>query len=143
MKTLIFLLTMPLLSFTLKSDLLNSCKGFEKFTFGAPKNAFKKLVPEAAESDSNTYMVDPKEVSIPGVEFESIKVSFIKNKLSSVSILTKNSTRGVFFQFLKEHYGIPSKTSRTYEWVGKDVQIIYEPCQNSREAVIDFYSSVH
>lgn len=143
MKTLILLVAMPFLSFTLKNDLLNSCKGFEKFTFGAPKNTFKNLVLETEEGDSNTYMVNPKEVSVPGVEFESIKVSFIKNKLSSVSILTKNSTRGVFFQFLKEHYGTPSKTSRTYEWVGKDVQIIYEPFMNSREAVIDFYSSAH
>ncbi len=140
MKLLITICLIPLLSFTLKNERLNSCNGFEKFIFGSHKESFKNMVLEIEEGESQLYNVDPKSVSVPGVEFEYIRVSFIRNKLSTISLLTKDSTRGTFFQLLKASYGTPAKTNRNYEWIGKNVKIIYEPYKNCHEAAIDFYS---
>ncbi len=139
MKFLITLCLIPLLSFTLINERLNSCNGFDKFVFGAPKESFKDLVLEIEEGDSRLYTIDPKSISVPGVEFEYIRVSFIKNKLATIAMLTKDSTRGAFFQILKANYGTPSKTNRNYEWIGKNVRIIYEPYKKGGEAAIDFY----
>jgi len=140
MRYLIILAAIGFMSFTLKTDELNTCNGFEKFTFGKPKESFKNLTLEIEEGISQLYNVNTKEVNMPGVEFEYIRISFINNKLSTIAFLTKNATRGQFLKFLKDNYGTPAKTNRSYEWVGKKVKIIYEPYKNSHDAAIDFYS---
>lgn len=138
MKTLIFLLTLPLLSFTLNDDALSSSNMLEKFVFGAPKSSFKNFALEIEDRSANSYNVNPAELNIPNVEFEYIHATFTKNKLSAISISTKNSTRGYFLKYLKNNYGTPAKISTGYEWEVKNVKIIYEPYKVGHDASVSF-----
>ncbi len=140
MKTLIIILTtLPFLSFTLKDDnTLNNTNVLEKFVFGAPKSSFKDLALEVENKSAHLYTINPAELSIPGVEFEYIHAAFTKNKLSAITISTKNSTRGYFLKYLKDNYGAPAKTSTTYEWEVKNVRIVYEPYKTGHDASVSF-----
>ena len=137
MKTLILLMTLPLLSFTLKNDnKLSKASGLEQFVFGAPKSSFKNIVTEKV--GSHLYNVDPADLNIPNVEFEYVHAAFKHNKLSAIRFSTKNSTRGYFLKYLKRNYGIPARTSTTYEWEVNNVRIIYEPYKTGHDASVSF-----
>jgi hypothetical protein len=140
MKTLMIILaTLPFLSFTLNDDnTLNNAVVLEKFVFGAPKSSFKDLALELESRSSHLYNVNPADVNIPGVEFEYVRAAFTKNKLSAISMSTKNSTRGYFLKYLKDNYGTPAKTSTTYEWEVKNVKIVYEPYKTGHDAAVSF-----
>jgi len=137
MKTLILLMTLPFLSFTLKNTNPDNANVLEKFAFGSPKSALKTFL-ENEKGHSHQYNVNPAELSIQGVEFEYIHASFTHDKLSGITAVTKNSTRGYFLKYLKDNYGQPAKTSTTYEWEEKNVHIIYEPNKNGYDATITF-----
>lgn len=139
MRSLTILVAVISMSFSLKTDNLNTCNGFGKFVFGAPRESFANLTLEITEGSLQLYHIDTKEVNIPGVDFEYIRLSFIHNKLTAIAMLTKNSTRENFLGILKEKYGVPTKRNGNYEWSGKYVRIVYEPYKNSRDAAIDFY----
>jgi hypothetical protein len=139
MKTLIILMTLPFLSYTLKNgNTPNNATVLERFVFGTPKSSFKTISYDAKENGSRMYTIDPAELNIPRVEFEYVHAAFTNNKLSAISISTKNATRGYFLQYLKDTYGTPARTSTTFEWEVNNVRIVYEPYKTGRDASVNF-----
>lgn len=140
MKTFLFLLIASHFTFTLNNDKLDKCSGIANFVFGAPKDQFKNMTLEMEQGNSQLYTIDSGALKINGVQLDYLRVSFIKNKLSAVSVSTKNSTGAAFFKYLKENYGAPIKTKNLFEWRGKNITIVLELYKNNKDAAIDFYS---
>lgn len=113
--------------------------GFEGFKFGFPKEAYQNLTLELEEGNSRLYTANPDEIKIAGVQFEFIRITFIKNKLSAISLSTKNATGLNFLRFLKEQYGNPINKKNQYCWNKPDMSIVFELSGNKKDAYIDFY----
>ena len=114
--------------------------GFEGFKFGTPKEAYRNLTFEFEEGNSRLYTANPNEIKITGVQFESVRLTFIKNKLSAIALSTKNATGPNCFSFLKEHYGDPVNKKNQYCWNKPDMTIVFELSKNKKDAYIDFYA---
>lgn len=113
--------------------------GFEGFKFGTPKEAYQNLTFEFEEGSSRLYTANPDAIKINGVQFESIRLTFIKNKLSALALSTKNATGLNCFRFLKEQYGDPVSKKNQYYWNKADMTIVFELSKNKKDAYIDFY----
>ncbi|MBL7934541.1 MAG: hypothetical protein JNM51_01880 [Bacteroidia bacterium] len=136
------LIPVMLLSFfNFFNDNLDKCNGFEKYKFGTSEKLYKNLTLEIEEEDIQLYTVNSNNLNIINeVQFEYIRVTFNKNKLSAIALSTKDKTGSTFFKYLKNNYGNPIKIKNTYEWLGKNVRIVYEPYKKSEDGIIDFYS---
>lgn len=138
MKTLLIILFCSI--YTLTNEKLDKCNGIGNYIFGAPKNQFKNITLEFEQGNAQLYTVNENPSIINGVELDYLRISFIKNKLSAISISTKNSTGAVFFKYLKEKYGAPVKNKNQFEWSGKHANITLELYNKNKDASIDFYS---
>lgn len=118
---------------------IDKCIGLGIYKFGTLKNQYSELDLEIEEGDVRLYTAKIDEIKIKDVKFEYIRITFIKNKLSGISLSTKNSTGIVFFNHLTTNYGTPLKRKNSQEWVGKNVKIIFDMYKNSKDASIDFY----
>jgi hypothetical protein len=94
---------------------------------------------EFEEGNSQLYTLNSDAIKITGVQFDFIRITFIKNKLSAISLSTKGDTRAAFFKYLKDKYGAPIKNKNRFEWNGKLVKIVFEFYNNSKDAAVDFY----
>lgn len=139
MKVITVLFIIPLLGFITVNERLNECNGFEAFIFGTAKESYKNLSFEVEESGSRLYEASSDAISISGVRFEYIRVTFTHNRLSAIALSTKDATAGVFLETLISKYGTPLKVKKQYEWLGKNVRIVYEPYSGNKDASIDFY----
>lgn len=137
MKTLIIFFVFSFLSFNY--DNLDKCKGLGNFKFGSAINQYNGLVLEFENRNAQLYTAKSDEIKINNVYFDFIRITFIKNKLSVISLSTKQSSGSVFFKYLVNNYGTPSKNKNNYEWLGKNIQIIFENYKNSKDAAVDFY----
>lgn len=139
MKALLFFLLISSGLFTITNEELDKCKGIESFIFGTPKEHFKNITLEIEQGTAQLYTINSDALKINGVQIDNIGISFIRNKLTAISISTKNGTGSAFFKYLKNKYGAPIKTKNQFDWSGKHVNIILE-LSNNKDAVIDFYS---
>ncbi len=139
MKPFFFLLTPFLLGF-ISNDKLEKCNGFEQFIFGTGKESYKNLILEIEEGNAQLYSASSNAIKMHNIQFDYIRVSFIRNKLSNIELATKNATSVAFFKFLKDTYGTPVKNHKNFEWAGKNITIVYEPYLNSKDAIIAFCS---
>jgi hypothetical protein len=140
MKTLILIVTMPFLHLFLFNEELDKTNGFGNYKFGTPFSMYTDLNLELDEGDTKLYTSLKKTIHIPGVEFEYIRTTFCKNKLTVLSLETKDGTGTILFQFLQKKYGTPKKIKKEYEWLGNKVQLTYEPYPTGGDAIINFYS---
>lgn len=139
MSSFVQILMIPVL---LYGSLINAdnSSGFEGFRFGTPKEAYRNLTLEVEEGNSRLYTMSPNEIKIEGVQFESIRLTFINNKLSVIALSTKNATGQTFLNFLKDQYGNPVNNKRNqYCWKKTDMNIVFELSKNKKDAYIDFY----
>jgi len=139
MKSLLLILLCPLfsLSQTVKQ---NSKNGFGNYVFGTSPSEYKNLSLEIDEENTKLYS---GQITIEGVEFSEVNVTFNKNKLSVISVRTKNSTGNKFFQTLKETYGQPRPSSKipgNFEWSSEKVYVVYEKNKNGNDAIVSIYS---
>jgi hypothetical protein len=95
---------------------------------------------EFEQGNSQLYTVDAGALKLDGVHLDYLRLSFIKNKLSAISMSTKNSSGAAFFKFLKDNYGAPAKKKNVFEWNGKHITVVFELYKNNKDAAIDFYS---
>lgn len=133
----IFFLSFGLLS---NNEKLDQCNGIENFTFGSTKENYKGLTLEIQEGNTHLYDANTNMLHISNVEFEFMRLTFTKNKLTAIALSTKNGTRAAFFNYLKEKYGSPQKLKNRFEWTGKKVNIVFEFYNNNKDAAIDFYA---
>lgn len=140
MKALLIFFISSFFTLMFNNEKLDKCNGVENFIFGTPKSQFKNITLEIEEGTAQLYTADAEALKITGVQFDYIGVSFIKNKLSAVSMSTKNSTGGAFFNYLKGNFGTPKKTKNQFEWQGKSITIVFLLSKNNKDASIDFYS---
>jgi len=140
MKFFFFLLIYGCFAYTTSGGKLDECSGIGSFTFGAPKEQYKNMTLEIEQGNSQLYTADSGALKVEGVQFDYLGVSFIKNKLSAISVSTKNSTGAAFFKFLKDNYGAPIKNKNMFEWRGMHITIVLELYKNNKDATVDFYS---
>ncbi len=140
MKVLVLIVIMFSFGFTFNNEKLDKCNGIDSFTFGSKKENYKNLSLEIEEGSAQLYNANSNAIHIDGVELEFIRVTFTKNKLSAISLSTKNGTRSAFFNYLKTNYGAPVKFKNRFEWSGKKVSIVFELYNYNKDAAIDFYT---
>ena len=117
--------------------------GFKTYVFGSSPNQYNNLVLEIDEGNTKLYSLDQSNINHDGAEFEYIRVTFCKDKLSAISLQTKNSTGQKFLTSLKENYGEPVKSNKqkeNYEWLSSKCQLVYEKNARSNDATISFYA---
>lgn len=124
----------------LKNETLDKCNGIDRFVFGTPKEKFKNINLELEQGNAQLYTMNAASLKIPGVQISDLRLSFIKNRLSAVSLNTKNKSGPALLQYLKNNYGNPTKHKNRLEWTGKHVTITFEAYGKSKEAALDFYS---
>lgn len=118
---------------------LDESYGFENFKFGTTLESYKNLNIEIDEGNIKLFSILPEEINIKGVAFESIRLTFIKNKLNAIALTTKNSTGKVFLDLLKSKYGAPKTIKQSCEWSGKKVLLVYEAYNAGKDAIVNFY----
>lgn len=138
MKILTLVLLFPLFGF-IANEKLNECNGFEGFVFGTSKESYKSLNLEIEEGNSQLYEAGSNAIHIEGVQFDFIRITFTNKQLSAIALSTKNATAAAFLKMLSSRYGTPLKVKKHFEWVGKNVRIVYEPYAGNKDAAIDFY----
>ncbi|MBA2611815.1 MAG: hypothetical protein H0U95_07595 [Bacteroidetes bacterium] len=142
MKKIILLLLFPFLGMT-QNNSLEGKNGFSNYVFGVSPAEIKDLTLEIEEDNTKLYSLPEDNIKIKGVEFEYIRVTFFKNKLSTISVQTKNQTGSNFLKILKESYGEPNRSNlakKNYEWLGAKMQVIFEKNRSEKDAYISFYS---
>jgi len=120
---------------------LDEKNGFMQYKFGSSPEEYKNISIEIEEGSSKLFSVTGSPIIIDGVEFEYIRLTFVKNKLSAISLQTRNSGGQKFLQSLKSSYGEPKLASKkkNYEWLGNKVQLVYTSLSN-KDGLFDFYS---
>src|ERR1035437_10315913 len=141
MKKMILLFLFPLLGLA-QNNKLDKKSGFANYFFGTSPNEYKNLMLELEEGNSTLYSLEQSPIRIDGIEFEYVRVTFYHNKLSVISLRTKNSMGAKFLQAIKENYGEPTKSNsknETYEWNSNKIQLVFANNVFNKDAVIDFY----
>lgn len=115
--------------------------GFKNFVFGTAPGQYKDLMLEIEEGTAQLYSLSTAPIRIDGAEFAYVRVTFLKNKLSAISLQTKNSTGNKFLAALRQSYGEPSKSPKknNYIWEKEKMKLLYETYGG--DATISFYSS--
>ncbi|MDP1799987.1 MAG: hypothetical protein Q8L81_01450 [Bacteroidota bacterium] len=140
MKKIILLIIFPFIGFT-QNNTLEGQNGFKNYVFGTSPNELKNLTLEIDEDNTKLYSLPEDNIKIEGVEFEYIRVTFSKNKLSTISVQTKNATGPKFLEVLKENYGEPKLNAarKSFEWASSNMLVIYEKNNSGKDASISFY----
>ncbi len=142
MKKIIILLSFPVLLIG-QTARLNEKKIFKNYAFGASPDKYKNLVLEDDRGNTKFYSFKKENLKINGVELKYLRLIFFKNKLSGISIKTKNKNGCKLYQRLKEHYGVPVKSNyaeKKYKWNGNKTELIFEKCETEPDALVSFYS---
>lgn len=142
MKKILFLFLVPVFYFAQPSK-LDEKNGFKTYVFGSSPKEFTNLVLEIDEGSTKLYSLNQSNINHDGAEFEYIRITFCKDKLSAISLQTKNSTGQKFLTSLKENYGEPAKSNtvkQNYEWLSNKCQLVYEKNARSNDATISFYA---
>ncbi len=140
MKKIVLLFLIPFLG-SAQTNKLDEKNGFETYTFGSSPGQYKNLTLEIEEGYTKLYTVE--QPNIKGAEFEYVRVTFFKDKLSAITLQTKSATGSKLLQNLKENYGEPVKLNKpkeNYEWVSSKYRLLYEPNASSGDATVSFYT---
>ena len=137
MKALLFLLLCPFLISHYENKNLDNVNGFEKFKFGTSPGEYQNISLELDEGETKLYDVSTLP-TINDTELNYIRLTFTRNKLSAISVATKNGGGTRLMEYLKGLYGSPFQKKNNFEWLGKSVQLIYEPLSN-KDATIFMY----
>lgn len=141
MKHFLLFILLPFLGLS-QTGTLSELKGFKNYTFGTTPDAYKNLTLEIEEGNTKLYSLNEPGL-VDGVELEYVRVTFTKNKLSDISIQSKNSTGARLLQNLKDSYGEPTrinKSKKNYEWLNSKVQLLYESNKSGSDATVSFSS---
>ena len=138
MKTIILLLALPLMAFFV-SDKLDADNGFGAYKFGTPPSHYTDLNLEIDEGKTQLYSSIDNYIPVKGTKISSVQITFCKKQLSAISLTTDKKTGTAFLDYLIEKYGSPKKVKENYEWLGKKVQLLYEPI-DAFDAKVTFYS---
>lgn len=141
MKNLIILLLFPMLGIT-QNFKFEKNNGFKQFVFGTSPAEYKNLTLEIDEGNLKLYSLN-QAGKIDGIEFEYIHLTFCKNKLSAISLKTKNLTGEKLLRSLIEENGAPTKSlpqNDKYEWANKKVQLLFDS-SNGKDAAMDLYNN--
>lgn len=130
---------LPPVAWISQADNLDNDNGFGCYKFGDPPQAHKNLNLEIDEGVTKLYSASQNAITINGIEFENIRLTFCKNKLFVISLETKRLTGMKFLSYLKESYGTPKITRKDFEWMGKKVYLVYEP-SGEKDGIVSFYS---
>jgi hypothetical protein len=119
---------------------LDAVNGYSYFKFGSSPKDYKDLIVEIDEGNTRLYSLDKPIINIDGIEFEYVHLTFLNNKLATISMQAKNLSAHKMLQFLKETYGDPkiNPKNKACEWKGASVDLMFNNTKNV--AVIDFYS---
>jgi len=142
MRTILILTLFPFFCLA-QGNKLNDKNGFKNYVFGTSPKDYQNLVLEIDEGNTKLYSIDQSTITHDGAEFEYLRVTFCKDKLSAISLQTKNSTGQKFLEILKENYGEPGKANKqkeNYEWLSNKCQLIFEKNACSNDATISFYA---
>jgi len=141
MKNIIFLLFIPFISLS-QTTKLDETTGFKTYIFGSSANEYKNLILEIDEGITKLYSLDQSPGKPENAELEYLRVTFCKDKLSAISLQTKNASGPKFLQGLKDTYGEPNINSLkgNYEWRSDKYQLIYENIGSSNDAIVSFYT---
>jgi hypothetical protein len=139
MRKLLLAILFPVLAVS-QNTKLDQKNGFDQFKFGSSPSEYKNLTIEIDEGDSKLYSVNGSSLVMDGIEYDYIRITFTKNKLSAISMRTKNSTGNTLLTNLKASYGEPKFVQKLkhYEWKGNNVQLVYASVPKN-DGVFDFY----
>jgi hypothetical protein len=141
MKNILLCILFPLLGLSQTNIKLHAAKGFKNYLFGTSPNDYKNLVLEIEEGNTKLYTLNEPGLVIDGVEVEYLRVTFTRNKLSDISIQSRNSTGKKLLQNLRENYGEPTrvnKLKKSYEWKNEKLQLLYESNVVGSDATVSF-----
>jgi hypothetical protein len=141
MKNILLCILFPLLGLSQTNTKLHAAKGFKNYLFGTSPNDYKNLVLEIEEGHTKLYTLNEPGLVIDGVEVEYLRVTFTRNKLSDISIQSRNSTGKKLLQNLRENYGEPTrvnKLKKSYEWKNEKLQLLYESNVAGSDATVSF-----
>jgi hypothetical protein len=124
----------------LTNDKLDKKNGLGIYTFGTPSSSYQDLQLEFQEGNSILYTSTEDYINVVGVEFDYIRLTFLKNKLAAINIGTKKGGATKLFQFLTENFGTPAKVNKSFEWNGTKVHLLYGKTADGKEAVASLYS---
>ena len=139
----IILFTLISFSGISQNNKLDTKNGFDAFIFGSTPGEYKNLALEIDEGNVKLFSAPKYPLKISEIEFQNINITFVKNKLSCISMQSKNSNGTKLLQVLKETYGEPNKSvpsKGSYEWLSTKVELVYEKSLSSSEATISFSS---
>lgn len=119
---------------------LDAANGYSYFKFGSSPKDYKDLMVEIDEGNTKLFSLDKPIINIDGIEFEYVHLTFLNNKLVTISLKAQNLSAHKMLQFLKETYGHPkiNPKNKACEWKGNAVDLVFNNTKNV--AVIDFYS---
>jgi hypothetical protein len=141
MKNILLCILFPLLGLSQTNSKLLAAKGFKNYLFGTSPNDYQNLVLEIEEGNTKLYSLNEPGLVIDGVEVEYLRVTFTKNKLSDISIQSRNSTGKKLLQNLRENYGEPTrvnKLKKSYEWKNEKLQLLFESNVAGSDATVSF-----
>jgi hypothetical protein len=134
----IFMAMLPALSFGQNSRLAEK-KGFRDFLFGTAPGRYQNLMLELNEG--NTKLFTLQENTIDGIDYDYIRLTFHKDKLSVISMKTKGSNGERLLKYLTNEYGEPAQKDtikNKYTWSGNKIRLVYEGKNN--DATVSFYN---
>jgi hypothetical protein len=138
MKTLFLFLALPLMAFFV-SDKLDEDNGFGAYKFGTPPSQYSDLNLEIDEGKTKLYSSVDNYIPVKGTKITSVQITFCRNMLSAISMVTDKKTGNNLLGYLINKYGTPQKVKGNYEWMGKKVQLLYEPIDDF-DAKVSFFS---
>ncbi|MEO6304530.1 MAG: hypothetical protein ABIP51_15325 [Bacteroidia bacterium] len=142
MKNIILLFFIPFLGLA-QPNKLDEKNGFETYVFGSTPAQYKNLTLEIEDGNTKLYSLNQSNIALQGAEFEYLRITFYNNKLSAITLQTKNATGQKFLQSLKESYGEPVKLTKpkeNYEWVSNKYRLLYEANAAHNDATVSFYA---
>lgn len=128
--------------FYAQSNKLDQQNGFNIYIFETPPSNYRDLMIEIDEGDLKLYSLDKSPIVIAGVEFDYLRITFFKNKMSAIAMQTRGGYGPRFLQALRETYGAPVKkpNKEIYEWVSPRLHLIYEAAPGGKDGTISFYN---
>lgn len=126
-----------------QNNKLDQQNGFNVYIFETPPSNYRDLMIEIDEGNTKLYSLDKDPIVIAGVNFEYLRITFFKNKLSAIAMQTRGGNGARFLQSLKEAYGQPTKPKpdkEHYEWISSRLHLIYDQNPSGKDATISFYN---
>jgi hypothetical protein len=112
---------------------------FDDYIFGSSITEYKNITLEIEEGNTLLYSTDK---GIRDVEVNEVNLTFTKNKLTGISIRTKNASAEKLLSKLKGIYGEPtSEKASRYEWRIENLVATFEKDKSGKEAWSTIYYS--